>query len=486
MDHATPSRVPAVSPDPTRAGVFELVAALQRGQVAARELLDAFLERVERFNEPLNALVTLATDCARLRADEIDAARVRNQPLPALAGIPVTVKDSFETEGLRTTCGAPQLAKHVPSSNADAVQRLEDEGCIVFGKSNTPIYAGDLQTYNVLFGATVNPWDRSRTCGGSSGGAAVAVACRFSAFELGSDIGGSIRTPAHFCGVYGHKPTYGLIPGRGHIPPPPGALSIPDLAVCGPLARSADDLALALKAAKDPQLALRESRRRPGKFRAAVWFDDPDFPLDAVVREVLETAVDALGRAGTRVQRQAPIGRLAELLDDYLRLLWPLSTAHLAPQAIARMVEETSGHPADSWHAKLARYATASHREWLAVHERRERLRSRFVDFFRDWDVLLMPVNPVTAFAHDHSRDLMARTIVVNGEPRWYWEQLAWVSPATMTYLPATAAPVGRSREGLPVGIQIVGPPFGDLTTIEFARQMAEVVGGFIPPPGFE
>jgi amidase len=472
--------------NPASTVLSELVAALERRQIRSRELLDAFLDRVERLDKALNSVIALDAERARRRADEIDAARAANAALPALAGIPVTVKDSFETQGLRTTCGAPQWAKHVPAVSADAVQKLTDAGCIVFGKTNTPSYAADLQTYNAVFGVTANPWDRSRTCGGSSGGAAVAVACAFSAFELGSDIGGSIRTPAHFCGVYGHKPTYALVPARGHIPPPPGTLSVPDLAVCGPIARSAEDLALVLATVADSRCRLQAPTRGLRELRAAVWFDEPAFPLDASVREVLETAVDALGKAGVRIDRRQSVGSLGELFDVYLRLLWPVTTAHLSTRALARLVEAAAAHPADSWHAKLARYATAQHREWLVAHERREQLRRRFADLFRDVDVLLLPVNPVTAFAHDHSDDLMARSITVNGEQRWYWEQLAWVAPATMAYLPATAAPIGRSRHGLPVGIQIVGPQFGDLTTIDFARRMAGVVGGFVPPPGFE
>jgi amidase len=474
----------ALNTDPTRAGVAQLAQALQRRRLSARDLLEAFLERTRRLNPIVNALVTLDVDRALKGASAIDAARGRGERLPTLAGIPVTVKDCFETAGLRTTCGAPQWAKHVPERNAEAVQRLVDAGCVVFGKSNTPIYAGDLQTYNTLFGVSANPWDPRRTCGGSSGGAAAAVACRLSAFDLGSDIGGSIRTPAHFCGVYGHKPTYGLVPFRGHIPPPPGGLSVPDLAVAGPLARSAQDLMLILKHLADPN-ELQKANRRV-QYRAAVWFDDPDFPLDAAVREVLETAADTLGKTGVQILRRSPAGPLARLFDDYLRLLWPITTAHLSSRALARLHEAASGRPADSWHSKLARYATAPHREWLAVHERRERLRQQFEDFFRDCDVLLMPVSPIAAFGHDHGEDLMARTITVNGAPRWYWEQLAWIAPPTMAFLPATAAPVGRTRDALPVGIQIVGPRLGDLTTLDFARRIADVVGGFVPPPGFE
>ena len=475
-----------MSADPTKAGVAQLARALQRRRLSARELLEAFLERTGRLNPKVNAIVTLDAHRALRNAAAIDAARARGKPLPALAGIPITVKDSFETAGLRTTCGAPQWAKHVPERNAEAIQRLVAAGCIIFGKSNTPIYAGDLQTYNTLFGVSANPWDLSRSCGGSSGGAAAAAACRLSAFDLGSDIGGSIRTPAHFCGVYGHKPTYGLVPFRGHIPPPPGSRSVPDLAVAGPIARSAQDLALILRHLVDSPERLKQDNRRMRQLRAAVWFDDRDFPLDAAVREVLEAAADALGEAGAQILRRQPAGPLARLFDDYLRLLWPITTAHLSSRALARLHEAAAGRPEDSWHAKLARYATVPHREWLAVHERRERLRRQFADFFRDFDVLLMPVNPVAAFAHDHGEDLMARSIIVNGVPRWYWEQLAWIAPATMAGLPATAVPVGRTREALPVGMQIVGPHLGDLTALDFARQMAEVVGGFVPPPGFE
>ena len=336
-----------MSADPTKAGVAQLARALQRRRLSARELLEAFLERTGRLNPKVNAIVTLDAHRALRNAAAIDAARARGKPLPALAGIPITVKDSFETAGLRTTCGAPQWAKHVPERNAEAIQRLVAAGCIIFGKSNTPIYAGDLQTYNTLFGVSANPWDLSRSCGGSSGGAAAAAACRLSAFDLGSDIGGSSRTPAHFCGVYGHKPTYGLVPFRGHIPPPPGSRSVPDLAVAGPIARSAQDLALILRHLVDSPERLKQDNRRMRQLRAAVWFDDRDFPLDAAVREVLEAAADALGEAGAQILRRQPAGPLARLFDDYLRLLWPITTAHLSSRALARLHEAAAGRPED-------------------------------------------------------------------------------------------------------------------------------------------
>lgn len=468
----------------------DLATQLRAGAFSARALLESCLTRVSLHNPAINAVVTLDLDRARARADAIDA---RRGGAGSLLGLPATIKDSFETAGLRTTCGAPQYSKHLPDSNAEAVERLAQAGMVLFGKTNVPIYTADLQSYNLLFGATGNPWDPSRTCGGSSGGAAAAVAAGFSAFELGSDIGGSIRIPAHFCGVYGHKPSYGMVPMRGHIPPPPGSLAVPDLAVAGPIARSAGDLELLLEvlagggADSFPTPVLAEARaRRLQDFRIAVWLEDSAFPVDEQVAGPLRRTVEALRKAGAKVDEAArPALDLAENFDDYLRLLWPVTTAHLTGKAFARVQEAGRRDAPDSMHAKLAHYSAASHREWLQVHERREQVRAKWQAFFRDFDVLLCPVGPVCAFAHDHSDDLMARTVTVNGRPRWYWEQLAWIALATLAGLPATVAPVGRSENGLPVGVQIIGPSREDRTGIAFARALADLIGGFQPPPEF-
>ena len=470
---------------------IELIAQLHDGAITARGLLESRLARIEVHNPRLNAVVTQDTERARARADDLDAARGAGRPIGALHGLSATIKDSFETAGLLTTCGAPQWKKHVPAANADAVGRLLDAGMVISGKSNVPIYAGDIQSYNLLFGATNNPWDLSRTSGGSSGGAAAAVAAGLGGFELGSDIGGSIRIPAHFCGVYGHKPSYGLVPLRGHIPPPPGSIAVADLGVAGPIARSAPDLGLLLDVLADcgvdgkPQLPDPRARRL-GDFRVGAWLDDPDFPVDDEVRESLENALGAMQKAGVRVDREArPLASLAENFDDYLRLLWPATTAHLNQKAFARVQEAGRAAEAGSVRRRLAEYSGASHREWLRVNEKRERVRAQWKSFFGRYDVLLCPVAPVCAFPHDHSDDLMGRSVTINGSARWYWEQLGWISLATLAYLPATSAPVGRSRRGLPVGIQIVGPHREDRTCIEFARLLADIVQGFEPPPLF-
>jgi amidase len=473
----------------------ELLGGLRAGEVSSRELLETCLVRVVRLNPGLNAVVTLDAAGARSRADAADAQRAGKGAVGVLHGLPATIKDSFETAGLRTTCGAPVYSKNIPGTNADAVQRLEDAGSFVFGKTNVPIHAGDLQSYNVLFGATNNPWDAARTCGGSSGGATAAVAAGFTAFELGSDIGGSIRIPAHFCGVYGHKASFGAIPLRGHIPPPPGSLSAPDMAVAGPIARSAGDLELllgVLAGMDGPEVAgwkavLPEPRaNRLQDFRVGLWLDDPALPVDDEVREAIQGAVQALRKAGVTVDEAARPGiSLEENFDDYLRLLWPVTTAQLSDKAFARVQEAGRGTDPDSAHGRLARYSSASHREWLRLNEKREVVRAKWRAFFERYDLLLCPVGPVCAFVHDHSEDLIARTIVVNGQQRWYWEQLAWISLATLAWLPATAAPIGRSSGGLPVGMQVIGPYFEDRSCIEFAKLLADVAGGFEAPPGF-
>lgn len=464
-----------------------LAGQLRTGKTSALELLDAQLARIDRHGAALNAVVTLDAARARNQAQELDGRR-GDSPPGMLHGLSATIKDSFETAGLLTTCGAPQWKKHVPAANADAVERLSAAGMIISGKSNVPIYAADVQTYNLLFGATNNPWDLSRTSGGSSGGAAAAVAAGFSAFELGSDIGGSIRIPAHFCGVYGHKPSYGLVPLRGHLPPPPGSLAVPDLCVAGPIARSAADLGLLLDvladSGADGKTRLPQPRaRRLAEFRVGAWLDDPDFPLDDEVRAPLENALSVLQKAGVRVDQARPLPSLAGNFDDYLRLLWPVVTAHLNEKAFARIQEAGRAAAAGSVRRRLAEYSGVSHRGWLPVHEKRERVRAHWRDYFARHDVLLCPVGPVCAFPHDHSEDLIERTIVINGGKRWYWEQLGWISLATLAYLPATSAPVGFSRGGLPVGMQIIGPYGEDRTCIEFARLLAEVLPGFQPPP---
>lgn len=473
-------------------GARELARRLRAGEFSSVELLELFLARIEAHNALLNAVVTLDADAAREKALHADAKLERGEG-GALLGVPVTIKDAWEVAGMRTTGGAPVFADHVPGRSAAAIERLEREGAVVFGKTNVPLFSGDVQTFNDLFGVTNNPWNHERTSGGSSGGAAVSVACGFSAFEIGSDIGGSIRTPANWNGIYGHKTTWGIVPGRGHIPGPPGAVSETDLGVFGPLARTADDLELLLGliAGADEHegqgwsLSLPPARADSLRdFRIAVFFDDEAFPIDAAVRYRLDEAVAALREAGATVDEKArPTGALDPLVEQYFAMLAPIMVQALPQAALDALAERArSGDPSDAA-TRFARGAVLPHREWLRLHERRVRLRHEMASFFDSFDVLLCPGVPVPAIPHDHGADFYGRRIRVNGEERGYADLLAWIALATLSGHPATSAPIGRTDDGLPVGMQIIGPRFGDRTTIAFAAALAGVIGGYEPPP---
>ena len=392
------------------------------------------------------------------------------------------------------TFGDPQFAKRVAAVNAPAVQRLIDAGAVIFGLTNSPLNGMDLQTYNAVYGTTNNPWDTARAPGGSSGGTAVALATGMSALDLGSDIGGSIRNPAHYTGVYGHKPSFGLVPRRRVRLP--GLMAVGDLSVAGPLGRSADDLDLELSivagADADREIAWRLELPLPRHaslqgYRVAAWLDDPVAPVDAGVRDKLESAVEALRAAGVSVDDKArPEIEFAEANRVYRSLLTAATAQRLPEDQFRVLLEEEDALPAEDAEAAPARPRSAAlrHREWLQLNETREQMRARWQQFFERYDVLLTPVTSVTAIPHDH-REFDERRILVNGERRRYWEQISWVGIVTLAYLPASVAPVGLSASGLPVGIQIIAPYLEDRTAIDFARRLGEVIGGYEPPPGF-
>ena len=473
----------------------ELAAALRRREVSARELLDLYLARAERHNADINAIVAWDLEHARERATAADAATARGESWGALHGVPMTIKDAIEVLGMPTTCGAPELRTHRAARNAPAAQRLIDAGAVVFGKTNLPIYAGDFQSYNDVYGTTNNPWDVTRGPGGSSGGSAAALAAGLTGFELGSDIGGSIRNPSHFCGVYGLKPSWGVVPSRGHIPGPPGSLAVSDLGVLGPLARSAADLTLGLDVLAGPdawdacawQLRLPPARQqRLSAFRVAAWLDDPICPIDAEVAERLHAAIDTIARCGATVDAKVRPVDGAESFSIYLRLLYGVLGVGLPAPLLAGFDAMLPGLAADDegLMTNLIRGASQRHRDWNIVNERRAQLRARWDAFFRDFDVLLLPVTQTVAFPHDHS-ELVTRTLAVNGQRLPYLQPLYWAGLATAAYLPAVAAPVGLAKRGLPVGIQIVAPYLEDRTAIAFAVALAQEIGGFVAPPGF-
>ncbi|NND28186.1 MAG: amidase [Myxococcales bacterium] len=477
----------------------DCLSALRKREVSSLELVDASIARIEALNPELNAVVATDYDRARDKARAADAARANGNALGALHGLPMTIKDSLETAGLVTTSGALELRHHVPDEDAVAVHRALEAGAIVLGKTNLPIYAGDWQTYNAVYGRTNNPWGLARTVGGSSGGAAAAIAAGFVPLEIGSDIGGSIRTPAHYCGVYGHKPSHGIVPGRGHIPGPPGTKSEADLAVVGPLARTAGDLQLALDVIAGPDALMREGwslslpasrAERLSELRVGYWLDDPLCPIDASVRYELEATIEALRPQVKLVDIGAPL-QLERIVPLYVRLLLGVigGDMPLPLRAMGRILSplyalaDRLGIETDLVTKSAVRGMLQSHSDWNRANEGRTKLRWQCRELFQDIDVLLTPIVPVTAFPHQTGGNHLSRRLTVNGEKRPYMDHVCWVALASAAFLPATSAPVGVTPEGLPVNIQIVGPFLGDKTTIRFAELLAELRGGFRPPP---
>ena len=478
--------------DPGFGTAREALRAMRTGVISCRELMERVYQRVHRLNPKVNAFLTLLEDQARERARQADEALAARRYWGALHGLPILIKDSFSTAGVRTTCGSRLLEKHVPAEDAVAVARLKAAGAIVIGKTNLPEFASDLQSYNALAGTTNNPWDAGRTPGGSTGGGAAALAAGFGFLELGSDIGGSIRTPSHFCGVYGHKPTLNLVPTRGHIPPPPGAVPVvPDLNVAGPLARGAQDLLLELQTIGGPEApAYRWSLAAPRgsrlwDYRVGYVLDDPFCPVGSDVRSALEAAVEALRKAGVELSPGWPAGyRPQDGFDTYLRLLAAFlasGTTEEEVQLLRRSTGAPWGHYAKAWLEGME----LPHRRWLGHTEARLRARAVWQEYFQSHDAFLMPVNIVPAFPHDQKLTFFERSVATPEGSRLYADMLKWISPATLTGCPATVAPVGRTRQGLPVGIQILGPYLEDATAIDLAGRMADVTGGFEAPPGF-
>jgi amidase len=483
--------------DPSFLPATELLAQLRTKTLSSRELLDHYLDRIERHNPEVNAVVTIDADRARKDADRADDALARGEDLGPFHGLPVTIKDALETEGMRTTCGAEFLADHVPDRDAIAVQRLRNAGAVIFGKTNTPTMAADGQAYNTLFGTTNNPWDSSRSPGGSSGGSAAALAAGLTAFDVGSDIAGSVRIPASYSGVFGFKPSYGLIPLRGHIPGPPGSLVEADMNVLGPLSRGVDDLELGLEVMAGPDearsLAWRLELPPPrhdalSSYRLAVLLDDEACRVDSEVVDVLRRTVDALSDAGAQITEREGAIPLAQAWRLHRALLMGVSCTGVPDEGFAglqQLVASTPQQDDEPTALQHARWLTQTKRDWNFVHDERTRAQAAWARFFEDFDAFLCPVVCCAAPAHDHSPDMDARTIEVNGETRPYWDQVSWISYAGAAGLPAVSAPVGFTSAGLPVGLQLVGPFLEDRTAIDVARRVTEVVGGFEAPPAY-
>jgi amidase len=472
----------------------ELAAAIAAREISSEALLEHFLDRTDRLNPAINAIVVDDRDRARKAARAADAALTRGGTTGPLHGVPMTVKESYDVAGLPTTRGLERLRDNVASEDALSVQRLRAAGAVIFGKTNVPVSLADFQSYNPIYGTTNNPWDTGRTPGGSSGGSAAALAAGLTGFETGSDIGGSIRNPAHYCGVFGHKPTFDLLPMLGHGLP--NQLSGPDLSVIGPLGRSAADLRLGVDVMAGPdalsarglRFDLPELDPDPAQLRVAVWADDDTAPVDASVRDAVLRVASALAKTGASVDRDArPDFQPGRAHEIYQFLLQAEMAARVPDEEAAALARDAAALAPDddSPRARVLRAQTASLRTWKAQHEARTRLRWSWHHFFERFDVLVAPIMATSAFPHDQSAQLGRRTVAVNGEPRPYFEQLFWPGLAIASYLPATVIPTGLDAGGLPVGVQLIGPAYGDLITIGVAARLEAAGFGFRAPPGF-
>ena len=473
----------------------ELAQRLRRREMSAVELLQHHLQRVERLNPALNAVVVLDAERALVRAREADAALARGVCWGPLHGLPMTVKEAFDVTALPTTWGFDAQRGNVATANAVSVQRLLDAGALIFGKTNLPVAMADWQTFNPVYGTTNNPWDTGRTPGGSSGGSAAALAAGLSALELGSDIGASIRNPAHYCGVWGHKPTWGVVPQQGHQLPGMECVDTIDIGAAGPMARSAHDLSLAMDVLAAPLSAFgalgwqpaawRDAGLPASRLRVAVVADDALAEVDSTVRAQFHALVDFLRRSGVTVgESERPVDS-AETWRTYVPLVRAALIGHASDEEHLQAVAEAAKWPADSMEfaAMHWRGRSLSHRDWLRLDEVRSKLRRQWAAFFERWDLLICPVATTPAFRHNQSGWRWERMIPVNGAEQPSTTSLFWAGYTNLCGLPATAVPLGLSPEGLPIGAQVCGPVFADPVCLRFARWLEAEYRAFVPPP---
>ncbi len=468
----------------------QLVADIKSRRISARELLELYLGRIDRHNPSINAIVVQDRDAARARANAADAALARGEDWGALHGLPMTLKESYDIAGQPSTWGMPERRGHIATRNALCAQSLMSAGANIFGKTNVPLDLADFQSYNAIYGVTGNPWDVTRTPGGSSGGSAAALAAGLTALEMGSDIGGSIRNPAHYCGVFGHKPSWNLLPSTGHNP---GDAHTPvDIAVMGPLARSADDLELALRLTAAPDVLdqggvsyqLRPLDKPVSALRIGVWHSEPICPASAAVRGRIDAVAQALAGQGAHIDTQARPAFSAEHSHQVFGGLLQAALGARAPKAVfdARLarIDQLSAVPG-SEHAQLLRQQTMSLNEWTALNEARARLRHAWQAYFADHDFMITPIMPTSAFAHDHG-SFGSRVVDVDGQALPYFRQTFWAGLAGVALLPATVIPAGCGADGLPLGVQIIGPMWGDMQTIGLSQRLERLGFAFQAP----
>jgi len=495
---------PRLKFDPGFGTALGAVQAIKTGVISSRELTRHVFGRITKHNEKINAFVTLNEEQALKRARKADDALAAGKIWGPLHGLPILIKDQFPTAGLRTTCGYPELADYIPKENAVTVDRLLAAGAIIVGKTNTPIGASDIQTYNKVAGITNNPWDTTKTSGGSTGGGAAALAAGLGFLELGADLAGSIRTPSNFCGVCGHKSSLHLVPFQGAIPPLPSEVppamnlaELNNLAVVGPLARSARDLKLGLEIiagpAPDEATALRWALPKPRKaklkdYKIGFVTDDPFCPVSPEIAAIMSNTLQSLRKEGMKVKEGWPAGiQFSDVFDIYFKLLAAfVSRAPVFTDTVVNSLKMLFYMSYGDTQRNFVEGLTLSHKDWSALNVKRLASRLAWQEYFKTYDAFLMPANCVPAFAHNHDRNMWGRVIESSDATRYYAETFKWISVATLAGCPVTVIPVGKTMANLPVGIQIMGPYMEDGTSLDVAAKMEDILGGFTPPPGYD
>lgn len=469
-----------MSEELTAKSAGELADLIRSRAVSPVEVVEAYLQKIERHNPALNAIVTLASDILdQARAAEADV--IGGKQLGPLHGVPLTVKDTIDTQGLRTTSGSRLRERYVPDRDATAVARLKTAGAIIFGKTNTPEMAIPYETDNPIFGRTNNPHDLDRTPGGSSGGEAAAIAACLSPAGIGSDLSGSIRVPAHFCGIVGLKPTTGRVPMDGHTPSATGLLSLG--ACMGPMARTVADLALLFKVIADPPpsglsdraSALQEGMAALRGLRVAWYTDDGIAPITDETRNAVVAVAKALGDAGLEVNEAKPPG-ISRGSALWIELFARAATEHL--REFYRGREDEAGpqvsallrNPAEE--TNLEGKISTAERAAAAVLER-ERWREDLLRWMKTTPLILAPVGATPAFEHG------ARRVEVNGQSISVFRAFGFSQTFNVFGMPSVVVPAGRSAEGLPIGVQIVGRPFEEQTALAAAAVIEEALGGW-------
>jgi Asp-tRNA(Asn)/Glu-tRNA(Gln) amidotransferase A subunit family amidase len=437
-------------------------------------VVEAHLRRIEKLNPKLNAIVTLAPDAID-KAHAAEKALIDGRNLGALHGVPITIKDTIETGNLRTTSGSRIRADFIPDGDAPAVARLKAAGAIILGKTNTAEMAMDYTADNPVFDRTNNPYDLSKSPGGSSGGEAAAIATCLSPAGIGSDLAGSIRIPAHFCGVVGLKPTTGRVPGDGQFPPSTGPYSLG--AVIGPMARTVADVDLLFRvlagmASQSPN-SLRERWEGIRGWRAAWYTDDGISPVTEETRDAVEIVVRVLAEAGLLVRECRPSGveRGHEL---WLKLFSQASVVQLCDVYTGN--EEKAG-PFVRWRlASAADKPPQTLDDYIRVWMERDRLRAALIEWMETTPLIIAPVGGTSAFEHD------AQKVMIAGQILSTFRAFSYSQTFNLFDLPAVTVQAGRSKDGLPIGVQIIGRPFEELAVMAAALIVEEALGGWQPP----